>query len=88
METYTFQVENLKCSGCANAIFKQIGQMSGVEEVAVDKDASKVEVSGVEGIREAIKSRLADLGYPEAGTGNLLHTGISYMSCAIGKFSS
>jgi copper chaperone len=88
METYTFQVDNLKCSGCANTISKQIGQLTSVSKVVVDKDAALVEVSAKSGMREQIKSRLADLGYPEVGSGNVLHAGISYVSCAIGKFSS
>ena len=87
METYQIQVENLKCNCCANTIIQKLGEISGVKQVSVDREQALVKVQASTEQREQLVRKLSDLGYPEAGSGNLLHIGVSYLSCAIGKWS-
>lgn len=87
METYQIQVENLKCNGCANTIIKKLSEIDGVKQVSVDLEQALVKVQASTGQREQLVRKLSDLGYPEAGSGNLFHTGVSFLSCAIGKWS-
>lgn len=88
MKIERITVENLKCSGCAATIRKSLMQMDGVEFVDVDTEKSLVEAEVQDRVmRHAMIEQLARLGYPEAGTGNLLQRGISYVSCMIGKVS-
>jgi copper chaperone CopZ len=88
MRTEQIHVENLKCSGCAATIRKALMEMDGVELVEVDPEHAQVEAQVQDDVRRKdMTAKLARLGYPEAGTGNLLQKGISYVSCMIGKVS-
>lgn len=88
MRTEQIHVENLKCSGCAATIRKALMEMEGVELVDVDPEHAQVEAQVQNGVRRKdMIDKLARLGYPETGTGNLLQKGISYVSCMIGKVS-
>lgn len=82
---YTFQVENIKCGGCANSIKAGIKSIDGVSEVKVDKDLGTIVVDAVEGIREKIASKLLGMGYPEDGNNSLLTKAKSFVSCAVGR---
>ena len=91
---HNFQVENIRCGGCANTISKKLKEISGVESVEVNIEDKKVTVttdstSNTE-MRQALSDTLAKLGYPEVGTedANSLKTkACSIVSCAIGKVS-
>lgn len=86
MRSESIAVENMKCGGCASTIKKALMEMDGVELVDVDVDHGHIEASVQDVVlREDLLARLARLGYPEAGKGNLLQKGISYVSCMIGK---
>lgn len=85
-------VENIKCSGCASTIQKEIKQLTGVETVHVDIGRAAVEVDYSDSqIIEAIKQRLITLGYPEKGSvqglTKVTTKAKSMVSCAVGKFS-
>ena len=38
----TFNIQNLKCGGCANTIVTQLSKLEGVSEVVVDNDTDEV----------------------------------------------
>ena len=86
MKTEKFKVENLKCSGCANTVTKTIGEITGVKSVHVNPAAGTVEAVIHDGVsRDLIAEKLAHLGYPEEGKGNIFHSAKSYVSCMIGR---
>ncbi|WP_420401734.1 heavy-metal-associated domain-containing protein [Flagellimonas sp.] len=85
-----FQVQNLKCGGCANTIVSKLEAMEDVEEVQVNPESGMVEVSyGSEPTAVALREKLRTLGYPvlEDDNGVLLKAK-SYVSCAIGRFGN
>ena len=84
--TTTLELENIKCSGCANMVTKTIGEITGVKSVHVDPAAGTVEAVIHDGVsRDLIAEKLAHLGYPEEGKGNIFHSAKSYVSCMIGR---
>ena len=92
---YSFEVENIRCGGCANTITMKLAEMDGVKEVHVDVDEKKVTVStnpsSDPNIRQTLSEKLAKLGYPERGTigsNGLMTKAASVVSCAIGKVSN
>jgi len=91
MKKHTIYVENLKCGGCANTINKAISKFSGVQQVNVDAVESRIDIETDDSEDQilAIKQKLVNLGYPEAGTQNTIVTAAkSYVSCAIGRMGS
>lgn len=84
------EIVNLKCGGCVNTVKKGILSIEGVNEVAVDLEASKVMIpSNDETLIEAIKAKLSKMGYPEVGDANtMMHKAKSFVSCASGKMTS
>lgn len=87
MKTEDILVANLKCSGCANTISRNIGELNGVQSVKVDPDKDMVTVKYEDSLsREIITQKLLSLGYPEATAENGLLTQLkSYASCMIGR---
>ncbi|MFP4181426.1 MAG: heavy-metal-associated domain-containing protein [Thiohalospira sp.] len=61
----TFDVDNVKCGGCAAAIRDGLSEVAGVESVEVDVATGRVEVAGSGLDRGELATRLAGLGYPE-----------------------
>ncbi len=89
MKTENIIIANLKCSGCATTIKKELLEISGVKAVEVDNDKDLVTVSseGVE--RKVITEKLHSLGYPEATEENgLLLQLKSFSSCMIGRINN
>ncbi|WP_422349854.1 heavy-metal-associated domain-containing protein [Flagellimonas sp.] len=85
-----FQVQNLKCGGCANTIVSKLEAMEDVEEVQVNPESGMVEVNyGSEPTAVMLREKLRTLGYPvlEDDNGVLLKAK-SYVSCAIGRFGN
>lgn len=89
-----FDVDNIKCGGCANSIKKRLLGIESINEVAVDPASGQVEIEAAvssESLREKVLSELAAMGYPEKGSveglGSLKAKATSYVSCAIGKMS-
>ncbi|TMU54781.1 heavy-metal-associated domain-containing protein [Flagellimonas algicola] len=85
-----FQVQNLKCGGCANTIVSKLEAMEDVKEVQVNPDSGMVKVSyGAEPTAAVLREKLRTLGYPvlEDDNGVLLKAK-SYISCAVGRFGN
>jgi len=90
----TFEVANVRCSGCTNTITKEL-QKFGFYEVNVDLSCEprKVTVDAADEAQLAqIKAILRNLGYPLiTEENNGLDTAAlkvkSFVSCAIGKIS-
>jgi len=85
------EIDNLKCGGCAKTIVKGVSAIGGVHSVEVDHLTNTVRVEASAHLREAVVSKLKDMGYPEHGSVTGLDRGIatakSFISCAIGKMS-
>ena len=91
----TFQVDNIRCGGCANSITKKLKEINGIEDVQVKVEQKQVIVTtdstSNDEIRHIISEHLLKLGYPEEnkkGSNNLKTKAASLVSCAIGKVSS
>lgn len=86
----TLEILNLKCGGCANSIKKGLLTISGVTDVNVDLETSKVTVYTQDNaVITEVKNKLASMGYPEVGDANtIIHKAKSFVSCATGRMSS
>lgn len=86
-----FEVENIKCGGCARSIERALAGVPGVSRVEVDVDAGRVTVAAPEDAREPLREALLRLGYPERGSASgvsaLGAKAKSFVSCAIGRLS-
>lgn len=79
-------IENLKCGGCANTIVNGLGNIKGVDNVAVNVEDSLVSFVANEATLSLVKDKLSKLGYPEVGADNtVLHKAKSFVSCAVGR---
>lgn len=89
MNTEEIMVANLKCSGCASTITKELLKINGLKSVDVDIEKDSVKVSYDQTDRNEIINKLYDLGYPEATEENgLLLQLKSYASCMIGRINN
>lgn len=89
MKEERIMVANLKCSGCAATIKKELSELKGVKSVEVETESDSIHVVYDETERKAIIDRLHSLGYPEATEKNgLLLQLKSYASCMMGKISN
>ena len=91
--TTSFEIDNLKCSGCAGTIMKALNSFKGLSKAHVDIEHEKISFEHLENFQvEKVKSKLEGLGYPEKGTlSGLKKVGanaMSYVSCAIGKITT
>jgi len=90
--TLSIEVENIKCSGCANTIRKRVAQVPGVAGVDVDVEQGRVQVEADEAVRSAVVEALLHAGYPERGSAEgmaaLKAKATSFVSCAIGRMSA
>jgi copper chaperone len=88
MKTEQITVANLKCTGCATTIKKELLKIKGVSTVEVDVDHDAVAISGENFHRDTVVAQLHSLGYPEATVQNgLLLQVKSYASCMLGRLS-
>lgn len=62
---FQFQVQNVKCQGCASAIREGLAQHSQVREVQVDVPTGRVVVETTGDVRKELSGMLRELGYPE-----------------------
>jgi copper chaperone len=90
-----FEVENIKCGGCANGIRQKLTALDAVDEVNVDVESGQVDVVSAaesDALKSTIRTTLAGMGYPEKGSVEGLSSvkakATSYVSCAIGKMSA
>lgn len=63
----TLSVANIMCNGCANTITGELGLLDGVSGIDVEVASGKVSFDADPAKLDAIKVRLAALGYPEKG---------------------
>lgn len=86
-----FEVENLKCGGCARTIEDTLGADPRVARVTVDVANHIVEVDTGAGSRQDFAATLARIGYPEKGSIEGLRSAAavakSFVSCAVGRVS-
>ncbi|MFI1743587.1 heavy-metal-associated domain-containing protein [Thalassobellus sediminis] len=85
----SFEIQNLKCNGCANTILNKLTTIDGIEKVSVETEISTVTFfyQNETNILEA-KNLLNKIGYPVVGEKNALTTKAKYfVSCAVGKMS-
>ena len=91
----TFEVNNVRCGGCANTITKALEE-EGFSDVSVDLSCEprKVTLEIADEARVAqVKKVLRKLGYPLSNEdiGFFDSTNLkakSFVSCAVGKFSN
>ena len=89
MTTEKIIIANLKCSGCATTIKKELKKLEGVHDVIIDPETDSVDLSYENIERDVIIHKLHSLGYPEATKKNgLLLQLKSYASCMIGKINN
>ena len=88
---HIFDVENIKCGGCANTIENKLGKLDSVTQVSVDVEQGQVTVEAADDSRAQLVETLLASGYPEKGTTEGLKAAKakakSFVSCAIGKMS-
>ncbi len=89
----TFQVENVKCGGCANTLKKAFFEEFGEVEVNLEVMPREITLKIEENQIESLKIKLKALGYPlssdELNTiEKITTTAKSFVSCAIGKMDN
>ena len=89
----TFQVENVKCGGCANTLKKALLEDYGEVEVDLEKIPREITLTLKDEDLENLKFKLRSLGYPltndKLSTFQTINTKAkSFVSCAIGKIDS
>ena len=61
-----FNVQNVKCHGCASAIQEGLSKDERVQGVSVDVAKGVVTVTTDEDLRNELSAQLNTLGYPES----------------------
>jgi copper chaperone len=89
----TFEIDNLKCTGCAGTIMKALKSFDVLQDPLVDVDNGTVSFGYPVGFGlSQAKEKLESLGYPEKGTlsgfKKVGANAMSYVSCAIGKMTT
>lgn len=86
--SYSIDVENIKCGGCANSIKQKLDE-AGHPGAEVDIEAGRVTIDGDGNDRDTVASALAKMGYPEVGSVEGLQSAAakakSVVSCAVGR---
>jgi len=85
--SFSIEVENLKCSGCAKSIQKALAQLPLVDHVSVDLEKEMVILDGNPDI-EKVTQTLRRLGYPLKGENSAIRRMVSYASCIAGRIKS
>lgn len=90
MPVTKFEIQNLKCHGCAKTIEDGLALIDGVSEINVEPSSNTVSLryDTKRQLDEAV-AKLSVLGYPLIGDNNpLSKKAKSYVSCAIGRFNT
>jgi copper chaperone len=62
--TSTFQVAGMTCSHCAASVTEEVGQLSGVTDVAVDLESGQVQVTADGPLDDtAVAAAVQEAGY-------------------------
>lgn len=89
MNRYSFQIQNLKCGGCASTITKKVESLDGISSVVVDINESTVSFDGTEESANRTKVALDNLGYPlEDDQNTTIKKAKSYVSCMVGRMTN
>jgi len=64
----TYRVPDVSCEHCRSAITSEVEKVAGVESVAVDLDAKRVEVHGRSLDDAALRAAIDEAGYEVTGT--------------------
>ena len=81
-----YEIQNLKCGGCANTIESELLKIDGVTDVVVDKNESKLRFESNKNVDSHVIERLKQLGYPVADEENtIINKATSYISCMRGR---
>lgn len=88
----TFQVQNVKCGGCANTLIKSLNDEFGEVNVDLEKMPREITLDIEDENFDNLKLKLRSLGYPladdELSTLQTIETKAkSFVSCAVGKMS-
>ena len=89
----TYQIQNVKCGGCANTLKKALLEDYGEVTIDLDKMPREITLTLKDEEFPNLKLKLRSLGYPlvddELSTLQTINTKAkSFVSCAIGKFDS
>jgi len=89
----TFEVENVKCGGCANTLKTKLRDAFGDVEVDLEVNPRKITLEIEDNQIDELKDQLRSLGYPLSSEelSPLQNVGAkakSFVSCAIGKMDS
>jgi len=89
----TFEVENVKCGGCANTLKTKLKDTFGNVDVDLEVSPRKITLEIEDNQIEELKVQLRSLGYPLSSEelSPLQNVGAkakSFVSCAIGKMDS
>jgi copper chaperone len=86
-----FEVENIKCGGCARTIEKELRADPRITRVSVDPAQGTVVIDAAADLRAAAAATLARLGYPEKDSVEGMRAAAarakSFVSCAVGRLS-
>lgn len=67
MTTRTYTVTGMTCSHCVAAVTEEVGAVAGVDEVAVDLDSGRLDVSGADDLDDAaVRAAVEEAGYATA----------------------
>ena len=88
----TFEVQNVKCGGCASTLKKALSGDFGEVEVDLEQTPRKITLDIEDSQLENLKLKLRSIGYPltsdELSTfENVNAKAKSFVSCAIGKMT-
>lgn len=88
----TYEVQNVKCGGCANTLISSLKEDFGNVEVDLDVNPRKITLELEDNQEEELKLKLRSLGYPLVGDelsgfDKAAATAKSFVSCAVGKFN-
>ncbi|QOP42214.1 heavy-metal-associated domain-containing protein [Sulfurimonas marina] len=87
----TFQVENVKCGGCANTLITKLKEDFGEVEVNLDVLPREISLDIKDENIETLRTALKKLGYPMSDEklsfiDSNATKAKSFVSCAVGKF--
>lgn len=87
-----FEVQNVKCGGCANTLITALKEEFGDVTVDLEVNPRKITLDIEDNKKENLKLKLRSLGYPLtsdelSGFDKAATTAKSFVSCAVGKFN-
>jgi copper chaperone CopZ len=87
-----FEVENVKCSGCANTLKKKLSDDFGDIDVNLDVFPRQITLEISDGDIDKLRTILKSMGYPMSDEtlktfDNVTTKAKSFISCATGKLN-